>query len=704
MSVPGAEQDQEQILRDLASSDEEVRRLAVERLLCLPAAECVPRLVECLGDPGWRVRKAAVGRLVACAETDQVVAALSLALADGENPGRRNAAVEALVELGEPAVPRLLETLGSDDVDVRKFAVDALAGIGSAATRDALVARLGDPDPNVRAAAADALGVVGGEAAVWALHQAAVDGDEDRLVCFSALRALSRLEAPLAAADLAPALDDPTLRPAAFSLLGRRDDDEALDRLLKGLGSGSRAAREAAMEAVLRLLSVVDGERARDVSERVRETVHASTDLLEAVRDRIDDADLTTRLVLVQFLGLVGSEACVLPVLRAGRDEAIREVALATLEHLGEVAESALDASWGGLDPELRCEACVLLGRIPGPRGAARLRASLDDEDAELRTAAARALGSRREAAAIPDLVRRLEACAASDDFDAAEEVDAVVDALVLMASTERPVEAGANASRIIELLADRLEGAPDPVRLSIARVLGRIGRPDDVDLVVHLQKDASSAVRRAAVEALSRLETGSASEPLRLALADESPQVRVAAAAALGASRSAGAIDDLRRLLHDEDERVRSAAVRAIGALSQGAGDGPLGEEALELLRASLHDAGVVAMAAAEALRSVGGAEAAEAARDLLARSEPELVQAAVGVLARHGSAEAVEDLLALVPHESWSVRAEAIQTLAERGVVKAIPPILRRLETEQDDFVRETMLRALKKLEGRA
>jgi HEAT repeat protein len=54
------------------------------------------------------------------------------------------------------------------------------------------------------------------------------------------------------------------------------------------------------------------------------------------------------------------------------------------------------------------------------------------------------------------------------------------------------------------------------------------------------------------------------------------------------------------------------------------------------------------------------------------------------------------------VVSHPEWSVRAEAIQVLAERGVVRAVPVILRRLETEQDEFVRDAMLRALEKLEA--
>ena len=33
---------------------------------------------------------------------------------------------------------------------------------------------------------------------------------------------------------------------------------------------------------------------------------------------------------------------------------------------------------------------------------------------------------------------------------------------------------------------------------------------------------------------------------------------------------------------------------------------------------------------------------------------------------------------------------------------MARAVPAILRRLETEQDDFVRDAILRALKRLEG--
>ena len=76
--------------------------------------------------------------------------------------------------------------------------------------------------------------------------------------------------------------------------------------------------------------------------------------------------------------------------------------------------------------------------------------------------------------------------------------------------------------------------------------------------------------------------------------------------------------------------------------------------------------------------------------------------MQAAARCIGQDGDAPALECLIPLVFHDHWTVRAEAIQTLAERRVVRAVPAILRRLEVEQDDFVRAAILRALGRLEA--
>ena len=195
------ERDRESVLRDLESPDEEVRRLAVERVEALSSSDVVPVLVGRIGDESWRVRKAAVERLVAWPDTDAAAAALIGALGDGENPGRRNAAVEALIHHGSSVIPHLLDALENEDSDVRKLVVDAMAGIGDERTVEALVMRLEDSDVNVCAAAADALGAIGGGDAIRALCATATCESHDHLVRFSALHALAALEAPIRVRD-----------------------------------------------------------------------------------------------------------------------------------------------------------------------------------------------------------------------------------------------------------------------------------------------------------------------------------------------------------------------------------------------------------------------------------------------------------------------------------------------------------------------
>ena len=699
MSLDFEERDRTSVIADLRSDDEEVRRLAVERVAALPLAKAIPHLVERLGDLSWRVRKAAVERLVASPDTALAATGLIGALADGENPGRRNAAVEALVRCGQRALAPLLDALGSVDDDVRKLVVDALAGIGDAQSAEPLIGMLSDPDPNVRAAAADALGAIGGDAVGAVLRESATRESEDTLVRFSALRALATLAVPVPARALSGVLDDPVLRPAALALLGSDDDPEAEALLLKALSFHSRASREAAIRSLLRAISCMDPARAEVFSEEVRRAAGRMDTLVGDAVERLDDAELGVRLALVQFLGLLRAEAAVVPILLAARDEAMHEVALGTLESMGDVAERAIEDAWGRLDSGTRRDACVLFGRTRGERGAARLLVALADPAPPIRAAAARSIGERRLGAGLALLVHHLEDVADDEDFETEEEVAALTDALIALAAPSG-VE-NALTGQAVELLASRIEGASDGVRLAIARVLGRIGRREDSPVVTLLLKDPEAPVRHAAVDALARLDPGTHAEPLRLALADESPVVRIAAAGALGASESDEVIDDLRNLSDDEDPLVRAAAVRALGLRFARDDDETRRETARQVIDRALGDAAPVALATVETLNEIGGGEGHDLVA-LLERSEPELLREVVRWVGSHGHSEALEALIPVVSHPDWSVRAEAISALAERRLARAAPAILRRLETEQDDFVRDAILRALKRLEG--
>jgi HEAT repeat protein len=691
------ERDRESVRRDLESPDEEVRRLAVERVTVLQVGESIARLVERIGDSSWRVRKSAVERLVVCSDYQEAVAALIRALADGENTGRRNSAVEALVEFGGRAVPQLLHAMGDHDPDVRKLVVDALAGIGDPRCSDALVAGLRDLDANVRAAVAEALGAIGGDAAVRALHEVAVREDEDQLVRFSALHAMASLEVPLRASDLAPVLGHEVLRPAGLALLGYVDDAGARSELLKALGAKPRTVRETAIASLLRTLARLDGAAAERLTEEIRAAAGSTPMVVENAIERLSDGNLGTGLMLIQFLGIVGSRDAVVPLLRAAQDEALNEIALANLEFLGPVAEEAIDAAWSELDVRTRRDACILFGRMSGAASAVRLAACIDDCAPEIRGAAASSAGARGMVDTLPLLLRRLEQAAQDDGFESEEEMDLLTRALIELAGRQEAGHRDATRGAIGQLTA-ALEGATPPVRLAIATVIGRVGGQAEAPVIELLLKDPSAQVRRAAVDALAHLDHGTAAESLRLALADEAPKVRIAAASALGASRSGDVIGFLRCLADDDDADVRAAAVRAVA--SRG-GEWADTEQAAALIDAALEDEGVVALAAIEALCCLGEAGALRATR-ALDRPEVELVQAAVRWLGERGEVATLDVLLPLVSHPEWTVRAETIQVLADRGVTKAVPPVLRRLETEQDEFVRDAMLRALDRLGG--
>jgi HEAT repeat protein len=687
--------ERETILEDLLHEDEELRRLAVERTSMLPAEEAVAALVAQLGDASWRVRKAAIDRLAASADVSSTARALVGSLSDGDNPGRRNAAVEALVRCGPASLPVLLEATRDPDVDVRKQVVDVLAGIAHPGSAERLVELLGDPDANVRGAAADALGAVASSDAVPVLVDAAAT-DAEPLVRLSSLRALARMEAAVSPGQLVGVLDDPLLRPPASVLLGSSDDPGALDVLVKGLSSNSRSAREAAMHA---LVTVAVRNTPDVVADRIRAGWDDPAPGLEDAFERVVDGPLSNRLALVQFLGLVRPEGAVVPLLRAGCDEALEEVVLTVLSGFGEGAEGQVDSFWDALEAESQVLACGVLGRSQGAVGEARLRRTLDARDAQLRVAAARALGKRRAEAAVPELVARLEA-AGSRDYDEPDESEEVAEAIVAVVGHEAATPG--LVERTLGLLDERIDGATDAYRLAATRILGRLGRPADLGRLQLALTDPAEHVRRAAVEALARVVPG-AVEPLRLAMADESPMVRIGATKALAASGAPEAMADLATLAEDEDPRVRASAMRAVGSFMTHTPEPEAGRErALSVLAAGIRRGGSIGLAALESLKAVGGPGVVALAQGSLADADPEIVGSALACIGEHGGSDDLKTIQDLLAHDHWAVRAQATQIAAERRYGMAVPAILRRLDIEQDDFVRNAILRALAVLEG--
>jgi HEAT repeat protein len=173
-------------------------------------------------------------------------------------------------------------------------------------------------------------------------------------------------------------------------------------------------------------------------------------------------------------------------------------------------------------DPQVRVVAAQALGKIAVPDTAPALLRSLDDADPAVRAMSAWALGNLGE-----------------DALD----------------------QAGMELAR-------RLDDPSPAVKQASARALGALGSTQTIiDLLTERLARSDVETRRAAVQALTWLEAGSAYHALIAALGDPDAQVRQGAVAALGEMvdpRSLPAIRD--RLLKDPDAGVRSEAAYRLG------------------------------------------------------------------------------------------------------------------------------------------
>ena len=249
----------------------------------------------------------------------------------------------------------------------------------------------------------------------------------------------------------------------------------------------------------------------------------------------------------------------------------------------------------------------------------------------------------------------------------------------------------------LIEVLSSRLAGAAEQQNHHDGE--DQATWDQDQGIIGYLLKDESAAVRRAAVQALARFEFERATDALRLAMGDEASIVRIAAATVLGNSNRPEALEPLARQMGDEDPRVVAVAMRSIGRLYRGQRGDP--GEAKALIEHALSCEAMVALAAIEALMDMGGEIAAELVTQTLKRPEADVVRSGVACFGAFADLAALAEIQPLVAHPDWSVRAEAVQVFADRRYRAGLPALLRRLEVEDDPFVREVILRTVERLE---
>jgi len=146
----------EPLAKALRDGDWQVREVAVEAMgqVGSPAVEMLLKLLR-----DWEVRKCAILALGKIRD-ERVLDPLMLQLRNDEF---KDDAINALVELGAPAMPRLIAALRDKDENVRKSAVLALGRIKNCEAIAPLIEMLGDQDWFTRLTAAAALESIGDE-------------------------------------------------------------------------------------------------------------------------------------------------------------------------------------------------------------------------------------------------------------------------------------------------------------------------------------------------------------------------------------------------------------------------------------------------------------------------------------------------------------------------------------------------------------
>jgi len=359
-------------------ADEEVRYRAVVEM-DPGRAEDRTVLLERLADPSWRVRAAVAERLGSAAQPLPVVGALIAALQSPEGVGARDAAGEALVRVGAPALPALLTRLDDRSSDLRQAVASVLGRIGDRRAAAPLASLLADEDANVRVAAAEALARVGGPGASAALHRAVETKDAAlRLAVVEGLAALRSWPPGLAPSAL---MGDAGLRRPAYRLLGACDDPAAAAFIAAGVAERVRTAREAALVAAGQQRARRRPADLEPLARAVRARAAADPALADTCATALASDDDAVAAGALAALGWIGGARHVRAILRLAEDDRHRaavEEALASLPR-GDDVRSALAESVTGLGPAARVTALAELARL----GSAEAQESLTREAAD---------------------------------------------------------------------------------------------------------------------------------------------------------------------------------------------------------------------------------------------------------------------------------------------------------------------------------
>ncbi|MEI7816198.1 MAG: HEAT repeat domain-containing protein, partial [Desulfuromonadales bacterium] len=391
----------------LKSVDEEIRRSALQSLPHIPSREAQTILFSALGDESWRVRKEAVDcYLKSKPDLDSIEMLLEL-LRNEDNAGLRNSAAEAVIRLGAVCAPPLINMVMDHDADVRKFVIDVMGSIGDLIFVPTLVQALQDSEVNVASAAAEQLGVLGERSAAVPLMQAILTREEV-LFRFSALGALGVLALPGPVPEtLIKLAEQDILRKAVFECLGTISDQSTFKLLLDGFSCRQKNSRTAAVKSLYKVFERSSSAAQSEIREALQ--LLKENDIISGLLELFDSRDgaLTEALL---WISTVTRDSRFIPLLiRAYSDEHTSDAALFALKSFGHEALQEIISRYSTLDEIGRSGLCILIAECGYSGFNDLISEALQDSSAQVRKAAAFAVGKLGLVTLIPSLISLID-------------------------------------------------------------------------------------------------------------------------------------------------------------------------------------------------------------------------------------------------------------------------------------------------------
>ncbi len=532
---------------------------------------------------------------------------------------------------------------------------------------DAAMGRLRDPDPNVQLAAIQAL-----------------SGISQRNVLDQIARLLEREATPAvksAAAAVLSASDNPNYNVFGLYHALRGDDVEQAQAAVQTMVD--RKLTDATPE-IIKALSHNRLPIAKRAATGLRQ-LNAEKELLKALRDNALNPDL--RLHIATELTQVRD-----------RKDAFVGAAFLAANAEGQAALDAIEQLRNFKDPD--------------PMDA--LVAALANPDADARHAAAIAILSTKNSAALPAMAK-----AAADFPLQAQHFEAQMVALLVDAEKLSDIESMLKREKeplirrvLFQALAIKAAGAnrfdsarerllagineQDPlVRGGALLGLAHAAVNDDLPHITAQAKHESPSVRIDVAVALRRFPAGQASDVLRALCDDATPAVAVAALGTFGARAEKAYLREITRMPKSDHHEVRSAMIRATTAMADDANRG----DVIAFVSNALFDADLsVKLTAIEALGELRDSQAIGALALMVQDPDKTIQYATFLALGKSQNPDAAQMLATSLNNPDPETRVRVLQAIALHGALSLRQPIQDLLATEGEAAVRTAADAALR------